>query len=135
MSNQQKSAWYILAVGLLIAATYLTLRLTVNGAVAPVAFALFALTALTPTLFPIESRDERVRLITHRAGLIGGGAAYLFVIATCMLVWWSRFRATPPTVDVNILPLIAMGAGLALMLVQSVTVLFLANRPLDASTP
>jgi len=135
MSNQQKSAWYVLTVGLLITATYIVLYLAVNAVVATAAFSLFALTALTPALFPIESRDERVRLITHRAGLFGGVASYLFVVAICMLVWWSRFRATPPTVDVNILPLIAMGACVTLMLVQSATVLILANQPLDASNP
>jgi len=131
MSTQQKSAWYVLIVGLLTLVTYVALLVLVNAAVATAAFAVVALTSLVPWLYHDETVDERERHIAHRAGLVGGVAAYLYMIAVCMVVWGVRFRADPPLVDVNILPVIAMGACVILMIARSATVLLLHRGTLD----
>ncbi len=131
MSTQQRSAWYVLTVGVITAATYVALVLLVSVAVAPAAFAVLALTALTPWLFQDETIDERERFIAQRAGVAGGAAAYLFLVAVCMVVWWVHYREDPPLVDVNILPLIAMGACVAMLVVRSATVLVLHRGNLD----
>ncbi|MDY0109443.1 MAG: hypothetical protein RBT60_05855 [Candidatus Krumholzibacteria bacterium] len=131
MATQQKSAWYQLIVGLTAVLSYLVLRLRVHPDVAPAAFAVIALVALVPVLFPREVRDERERLIADCALVAGGSASYLFVVGICMLIWWTRYRNEPPTVDVALLPLLAVGACAVLLIVRSAAVLVLHSRSLD----
>ena len=131
MSIQQKSAWYMLLVGVATVVAYVVLRIVAGAAVAPAAFAMFAFIALTPWLSRDETADERENFIAHRAGVAGGIAAYLFLVTVCMAVWFTKFRAEPPLVDVNILPLIAMGACVAMLVVRSIAVLLLHRRDLD----
>ncbi len=133
MSNQQKSALYVLAIGLLTVVAYVTLFIVVSPAVAPAAMAILALTAGVPFLFHDEVVDERERHLALRAGLAGGVAAYLFLIAVCMIVWFIRYRSADPTIDVNVLPVIAMGACVVMMIVRSATLLVLSERPMDVS--
>jgi hypothetical protein len=135
MSTQQKSAWYSLMVGVLTVAAYVALLLLAGPSVAPAAFAVLALMAGTPWLFQDEVADERERHIARHASVAGGVAAYLFLVAVCMLVWWLRYRADPPTVDVNVLPLIAMGACVTLLVVRSLAVLLLHRRDLHLGEP
>lgn len=134
MSNHQKTALYNLIIGLIIVAAYLILLALFGAKVAPVSFAFFALTALTPWLFQDGSNDERERAITRRAGLVGGMTSYSFVVVTAMLIWAIRFRADPPTIDVTVLPTLVMGAAVVLLLTHSSAVLWLYRRPLDVGS-
>jgi len=134
MSNHQKTALFNLIVGLLILAGYLVLLALFDAKVAPVSFAFFALTALTPWLFKESVQDERERAITRRAGLIGGMTSYSFVVVTAMLIWALRFRADPPTIDVSVLPTLVMGACVVLLLTHSSAVLWFYRRPLDVGS-
>jgi len=134
MSNQQKTALYNLTVGILTLVTYLVLLIPFDARIAPVAFAVLALTALAPALFQDGTGDERERAIARRAGLVGGMTSYLFVVVTAMLIWSIRFRADPPTIDVNVLPTLVMGAAVVLLLAHSGTVLWLYHHPLDVGS-
>jgi len=106
VSNQQKSALYVLVVGILAILTYLVLLIFVDPNVAPAAMAVLALTAATPLLFPMKTVDERER---HLA------------------------RSAEPTIAVTVLPQIVMGACVVLLMVRSATLLVLTRRPLDLS--
>ena len=133
MSNQQKSALYVLVVGILTILTYLVLLIFVNPDVASAAMALVALTAAAPVVFPMKTVDERERHLARRAAVAGGVASYLFMIAVCMIIWLLRYRSAEPTIAVTVLPQIAMGACVVLLVVRSATLLVLARRPLDLS--
>ena len=133
MSNQQKSALYVLVVGILAILTYLVLLIFVDPNVAPAAMAILALTAATPLLFSMKTVDERERHLARRAAVAGGTASYLFLVAVCMIIWLLRYRSAEPTIAVTVLPQIVMGACVVLLVVRSATLLVLTRRPLDLS--
>ena len=135
MTTQQKSAWYQLLLGLATATAYVLLLELAGAAVAPAAMTLMAPIGLVPVLFRREVRDERERLIARSSLIVGGMMAYLFVGAVCMLVWWSRYRQDPPTVDVALLPLIFLGAAVVMTVARAMTVLVLDRRHLDQTGP
>ncbi len=131
MSAQQKSAWYSLGIGLLTVIAYSVLRLAAGADVAPAAMSILALTVLVPRAFPVTP-DERERQIARRGEVLGGLAAYLFLVVTGMLIWLTHFRLEPPVVDVSVLPVLIMGAWVAMLIVRSLAVLALSRSPLAA---
>ena len=131
MSNQQKSALYLLVVALAALIAAGVLLIAAGPAVAPAGFAVFALGGLAPVLFPERQRDERERHLARRAAVGGGLASYLFIVITCMGIWFLRFRRDDPQIDVAILPVIVMGAASVLVIVRSAALLVLARRPLE----
>lgn len=131
MSAQQKSAWYSLGIGLLTVIAYGALRLAAGADVAPAAMSILALTAFVPRAFPVTP-DERERQIARRGEVLGGLAAYLFLVVTGMLIWLTHFRLKPPVVDVSVLPVLITGAWVAMLVVRSLAVLVLSRSPLAA---
>ncbi len=131
MSVQQKSAWYSLGIGLLTLAVYGVLLAMVGSNVAPVAMSILALTAAVPRSLAVTP-DERERQIERRAQVLGGLAAYLFLVVAGMLVWLTHFRREPPVVDVGVLPLLITGAFVSMLVARSLAVLVLSRRPLAA---
>ena len=133
MSIQQKSALYQLIVGLIAVIAYVLLRILVSLAVAPAAMALLALTGATPFLFRREASDERERYLARRAALFGFGASYLVVIAMCMGLWFLHAGQGEATINVDVLPLVAMGTFASLVIVRAAALLLLASRPMDVA--
>lgn len=131
MSSQQKSAWTSLGIGLLTIIAYGALWVTAGPDVAPAAMSLLALAVFVPRAFPVTP-DERERQIARRAEVLGGSAAYLFLVVTGMLIWWTHFRLEPPVVDVSVLPVLITGAWVAMLVVRSLAVLVLSRSPLAA---
>ena len=128
MSAQQKSAWYSLGIGLLTIIAYGALWVTAGPCVAPAAMSLVALAVFVPRAFPVTP-DERERQIARHAEVLGGSAAYLFLVVTGMLIWLTHFRLKPPVVDVSVL---ITGAWVAMLVVRSLAVLVLSRSPLAA---
>jgi hypothetical protein len=132
MSTLQKSALFELVIALLTIVAYASLALIVDPLAATAAFAITALIALEPVLFRRQRTDERERQLIRRAGVTAGMASYLVVVVACMGVWAARFRGPDPRIDVAVLPGIVMIAAVTLLLVRAITLLFLANRSLEA---
>lgn len=135
MTVLQRSAWYQLTIGLLAVLSYGILVLLADDRVAFAAFAWLGFTGLTPLLFPREVRDERDRLIARSALTVGWAMSHLFVVAACMLTWWSRFRLDEPMVAVSVLPLIAVGNWTVLLIARAAAVLVLERRDLAQEGP
>jgi len=132
MSILEKAAIYMLSVSLLTILGYvLLLVLFKNVQVAMASFALLSLMAAVPFLFRGANADERDRLITRRAAQLSGIGAFLFTHLVCMGVWFMRYQAADPRIDVSVLPLIVNGMAVTFVLVQSTAVLVLVRRPLE----
>ena len=131
MTTLERSARYHLTVVLAAILACVILLVLFGPRVAPAGFALAALMALDPLLHREDDRDERDRQIIRRAGLLAGLTSYVYLIATCMGIWFARFRAVDPRIDVGVLPIIALGAWAVLALVWSVSVLVISRRPLE----
>jgi len=132
MTGQVGAAWFHLIICSSSIVCYILLHRLVSPEAAPAAMALLAPMALTGRVAPRRETDERERLIDRRAAVAGGAVAYLFVIGTCMAVWWTHYRNEPPVVDAAVLSLVAYGACVALLIGRAASVLALVRRPLAA---
>ncbi|MBM4117591.1 hypothetical protein FJ251_07560 [bacterium] len=133
MSTQQKSALYQLFFGLASVALYAGLRIAVSAKVAPAAFAILAPIGLVPFLFRHEVADERERYLARNALVVGYTASYLFVFAMCMGAWFSGFLRGETQVDIDLLPLIAVGTCATFLIVRAAVLLLIAPRAVDLS--
>jgi len=133
MNGEQKRAWVGLIAGTACVVGYVALVPFVGYHHARVAFAFFALFAITPFIGRKEPADERDRSIARRATLIGGMASYLAFVLGCMGTWFIAYDwLGKEQVSVHLMADITGLGAIALISVRSAAILVLYGRHVEA---
>lgn len=131
MSPVQRVARFSLLVSLATVVAFVALWLWRGFGATPASMVVMALTGFVPFFHRDRKSDERERLLAARGLQFGMTAAYLFVGAVCMGLWFTRYNTDTPVVDVNVLPMIAVGAWVVSTMVNSAAVLIAARQPME----
>jgi hypothetical protein len=133
MNAHQKRAWFMVGVGIAALVGYVALLPFVGAVRACAALGLFGIGGFTPLIGRKERSDERDRVIQRRAALAGGMVSYGFFIVALMAGWaLMRGWYHSEVIAIDVLPLITCVGGIVCFLTQSVTVLVLYGRRVEA---
>jgi hypothetical protein len=133
MSMQQKQAWFVVGVFVLALGVFLIL-LPVVGTAAWGAFGLFGLVGLVGLVGRKARRagevilDERDGVISVKATMGAGIAAFEVCVAACMVPWFIHMFQGKESISIHILPCIVFVSGITFWLVRAVATLVLYGR-------
>jgi hypothetical protein len=134
MTRQQKEAWFIVGVFTLALTVFLVLIPILGISVAWGAFGLFGFAGFAPLIGRNASRpgevvsDERDVVISSRATLGAGIAAFEVCILACMVPWLVHMLRGQESISVQMLPIVVLATSITFWLVRAVAMLALCGR-------